>query len=688
MRSTTHRRTLVMAFAFWAAAVPCVLAGGTAFGADATASVEQMRDLAIEDLLAIDVVSVSKKSEPYSRAAAAVYVLTRDEIRRSGATSLPEALRLVPGLHVARIDATWFAVTARGFNSLFANKLLVMVDGRSVYTSLFSGVYWEALRIPLDSIERIEVIRGPGGAVWGANAVNGVINIITRSSDDTQGLAVDAVAGTSSPESGLDVRYGGRAGALTYRITGTRVVRESFDHDPRLVDNGLADSRGGVRADWARGRDTAMASAEAYGVKERAWSRVVTEFPPTSTAGIGDARNRGHNMLARFTHETAGGSTLQAQVYYDHYARNFGFIDEKATTVDADLQQALSPAAGHEVVWGLGVRRVRSSLRESMTISTAHPVRRYELWNLFGQDEISFAGGRYRLTLGTKLEHHDRTGLEILPSVRFAHERTPTSTIWVAASRAVRTPSRYDSEVRLYIDVLPTEPLPTVVEVNGSGNVDVEKVVSFEAGARGRLGSVGTIDVTGYYNRYDDLVGVRFLSTGVEFGPTGPVGVAKAGFGNGPGARSYGAEVSADIPCRRVCSFRLAYTYHKARMDGTQEETGYAQIMDPKAAPKNQLVARASFALSSRIDVDAVARTVGSFVRPRSLISNMMDRGDIPSYTELDLHVGWKVRDNVILRVVGQDLLHEQHVEFGDYSFGRNPAAPRRRAYAGLTWTF
>ena len=411
---------------------------------------EDLTTLGLEELMNIEVTSVSKKLEKRSGAAAALYVITEEDIRRSGATSIPEALRLVPGVEVSRIDSNKWAIGVRGFGSRLARSMLVLIDGRSVYTPLFAGTYWEVQDTLLEDIDRIEVIRGPGGTLWGANAVNGVINIITKHSRDTQGLLATAGGGTEERAFG-SARYGGTLGeTFTYRLYG-----KYFDRDGGFVPRGddydaWSMSRGGFRTDWAMGpQDTLKVQGDLYD-GDAGQHAVITRFRPPFTQVVeDDATLSGANLLGRWRHEVSDRSDLALQAYYDNTYRREPSFRERRNTFDLDFQHRFGIPWRQEIIWGLGYRLTADNTGSVPTIVFRPRDRSDDLYSLFAQDEVTVIEDKLRLIVGSKFEHNDYSGFEFQPSGRLVWTPAGSHVVWGSISRAVRTPSRLDHDLEL-----------------------------------------------------------------------------------------------------------------------------------------------------------------------------------------------------------------------------------------------
>ncbi len=615
---------------------------------DKLAAAADLKKLSIEELMDIDVTSVSRRAERLNDAAAAIAVITQEDIRRSGVTSLPEALRLVNSLQVARQNQRTWAVTARGFNIPTANKMLVLIDGRSVYTPLFSGVFWDVQDTLLEDVERIEVIRGPGATLWGANAVNGIVNIITKRAADTQGGLLTAGAGNEEKGFG-GVRYGGTLGATGHY----RAYGKYFNRDSLILADG-SDARdpmwmgqGGFRADWkTAGRDAFTFQGDAY------------------TGRIGeptrdDSNVDGGNLLGRWSRTLSEESDLELQVYWDRTHRYIpGSFEEHLDIMDLDFQHRLPIAERHDLVWGFGYRHHADRVENSRSLAFLPARKDFDLFSLFAQDEVSLMDGRLALTAGTKLEHNDSTGLEVQPSVRAAWKASERRTLWAAASRAVRTPTRIDEDFVIFLP-------DGQVFVQESPGFESEELLAWELGYRIQPHPELLLDVAAFYNVYDNL-----RSQEPPAGRPFPITLA-----NELEAETWGVELRSNF--QPVQGWRLQVTYawldKELRLDPDSRDTtrGVGEGNDPE----HRVSLRSLFDLPGGFEVDGWLRYVSALPSPA-----------VDDYTELDVRLGWRASDGLELALVGQNLLHGSHEEFGPANLFRE--AVERSFHGKATWRF
>lgn len=636
-----------------------------------------LTSLSLEELLNVEVTSVSRKQERWFEAPAAVYVITQEDIRRSGATTIAEALRLAPGLDVARFDSNAWAISSRGFNGLFANKLLVLMDGRTVYTPLFGGVFWDVQDTFLEDIERIEVIRGPGGTIWGANAVNGVINIITKRAQDTQGGVL--TGGGGSEERGFGgTRYGVRLGNGAY----LRAYAKYFDRGAFVTARGNQASdqwqagRGGFRLDWNAGRrDAFTLQGDIYTGHVGRTFGVTAPTPPFGQIVNSWERMDGGNLLGRWQHQFAPDSSAALQLYYDRTGRDSAALfREDRDTFDVDLQHQFALAARHAVVWGLGYRYTEDHIRNSFAFSLHPTSRGLNLFSSFVQDEITLIERRLTLTIGSKFEHNDFSGFEFQPSGRLLWTPAPRHTVWAAVSRAVTTPSRQEQDVRFNAAVFPT-PDGTLVYVSHFGNHDFksEELLAYELGYRVQPKDQFFFDLATFYNEYRNLFTTE--SSGapfIETDPPPPHLVMAETSVNSARAESWGLELSASWnPLPR---WRLAGAYTWFDLHSHRAMPGFGAEGD---APHNQVNARSFIDLPYGLEFDTLLYYVDS-----------LSTQGVPSYIRTDLRLGWRPHHDVEVSLVGQNVFEDQHREFGDEVSGTKVSEVPRGGYAKLTWRF
>ena len=627
-----------------------VFAAGPALYAQSSPSLptpNALKKMSVEQLMDIEVTSVSKRPEKLSEAASAIQVVTADDIRRSGATSLPEALRLASNLEVAQIDSRQWAITARGFNNVFADKMLVLIDGRSVYTPLYAGVYWDVQDTMLEDLDRIEVISGPGATQWGANAVNGVINITTKSAKDTQGAFLAGGTGSELRTSAA-ARYGGRLAPNVFY----RVYAKYFDRGDSVRSNGTKSNdawrtgQTGFRVDWDAAADTQLTlQGDAYDGTE-------------GQVGPDNIRVNGGNLLGRWSRKLAENSDVKLQLYYDRTHRRIpGSFTQNIDTYDLDFQHRRPFGTANDLVWGLAYRLVDDGVNNTPANAFLPPRVKRQWFSGFVQDEVAIVRDRLHLTLGTKVEHNDYTGVEIQPSVRLAWRPAKTQTVWSAFSRAVRTPSRIDRDL--------FSPATPPYRVAGGEKVVSEKLLSAEFGYRVQLEPSLALSLATFFNTYDDLRSLEPLNPPFAF----PVEAS-----SGLHGRSGGAELTADWRVSPAWRLRAGYTelrVHSEPQSGTADRTTRDSIARD---PNHQLFLRSLVDLSARWECDTALRYIAPIGNQR-----------LPGYTEADVRLGWRPTAACELSLNGQNLLHNHHPEFNGPGSRREI---QRGFYGKATWSF
>ena len=642
--------------------------------------------LTLEELGNIRVTTVSRKSEKLSGAAAAIYVITQDDIRRSGITLLPEALRMAPGLEVARPNSRQWAIGSRGFTDTYANKLLVLMDGRTLYTPLFSGVFWEETDAVLEDVDRIEVIRGPGATLWGANAVNGVINIITKSAKDTQGGLVSGGGGMEARAFGT-VRYGGRLGTNAWY----RVYSKYGNHDEstQLDGRGASDSswssQSGFRMDWEPSKENHLTLQGDYYYGDFGGKVLLSDL---NTPGLfpfsGSAKVEGGNLLGRWTHDFSSDSELSAQLYYDRTDRDFFIAREVRDTFDVDVQHRFSLGERQEIVWGGSYRYSADEIAESPDFQMTDPNVALRLASGYFQDEIALMQDQVHLTLGARVEHNDFTGFEFQPTGRVAWAPDDRNTLWGAVSRAVRTPSRTERDFRIFLDptsFLPSLPVPIVVEGLGNRDMVAEELLAFEIGYRANIHERLSIDCTIFYNDYQNHQSVNGLPielrTASDPDQT-PFLVLPIQFDNDAFGETYGIETSATWQPVERLRIRANYTFLRMNLHTDGPIRSLEEDLEGNS-PKHQVSLWSDIEISRNIELGLGARYVDG-------LPGVFQR--IPAYEELDARLAWRPAPDFELSIVGRGLLHAHHSEFSPLFIVPRDVQVDRAIYGKVTWRF
>lgn len=637
--------------------------------------------LALEDLMKIEVSTAARKQQKMADVAAAVYVISQEDIRRSGATSIPEALRMAPGLNVARIGSSSWAISARGFNGRYANKLLVQMDGRTVYTPMFSGVFWNVQDTLLEDVERIEVIRGPGAAMWGANAVNGVINIITKSARDTQGNL--AVAGAGDQERGFAAfRHGGQIDEDThFRVYGKAFDRAAAeDRAGNRLDDDWRGARSGFRLDKRlTGGDRLTVQGDTYSLKVGETVRPYTVLtPPYGTPYAADDTAKGANVLARWQHRLEDQSEMTLQAYFDRAEFSAPKLSETQNTFDLDFQHRLAPSLVHDIMWGANVRHIQSRAGNTADISFSPESHSYTNFSVFLQDDIALIPERLRLTLGSKLEKPHFGDTELQPNARLLWTPDGSNSVWLAASRASRTPSRGETESRVALGVLPPTAesfgLPVQLATVPNADLEAEKLTAYEIGYRTLLTSRLSLDIAAFSNHYSDQSQWDVGTPELAMAPVPHLNAPLAYTNAGSKTKTRGIEVVADWRPLDWMRLEASHTWlHVSEPPPDGVNTYVAGT-----SPKHQSSLRWMMDLTKKSQVDVWLRHVGKL--------KSQDQ-EIPDYTELDIRFGYAVSRQLDLSLVGQNLLDSRHAEFSETSSVPVSYIPRG-VYAKATWKF
>jgi iron complex outermembrane receptor protein len=669
-------------FLMRALACELVLVALALLAAQAQNAQPDLTALKIEDLMNVDVTSASKKEQKLSQVPAAIFVITAEDIRRSGATNIPDLLRMVPGLEVAQINPSTWAISARGFNGQYSNKLLVLIDGRTVYTPTFSGVFWDAQDVPLDLIGRIEIIRGPGATVWGANAVNGVINIITKSARDTQRGMLTANVGTLEHIGGV-IRYGGPIG----NRGAYRVFADGFEMGHFLTPDHLNAQddwyrfHGGFRADanlTARDSITIQGGAIRGNAGEMT-DAIVSLQPPVNA--ILDLRDRfsGWNVLVRWKRALSGGSETSLQIYFDRSNRGDTTYGIGLNTLDIDFQDHVHWGRRHDFVWGLGYRSNSDDTASTSRISFTPPDLTTHIFSSFVQDEIAFDSDRVSLSLGTKFEHEYYNGFNLQPSTRITWTPDGRTTLWAAVSGAQGTPSRVDASIRFNYAAFPgPNNLPILISLIGNPALKNTRLIATEGGLRKQLSEKISFDSTVFYNRYRDLVSEEAGATSLEIDPPPehllmPTYLSDLLYGE-----THGAEIFGNVKLATRWTISPGYTFLAMHLHTEAASLDTTTAPETEGGiPNQQAQLRSNVNLPWHWQWTTSAYFVGRLAAPK-----------IPSYTRLDTNLAWQPSERLSLDLVGQDLLRNLHQEYMGPDLTVLPSLIRRSAYARITWRF
>ncbi len=589
-------------------------------------SAVELKKLSFEELMNIEVTSVSKVPEKLTEVASAIQVLTNDDIHRSASNSLPEALRLASNLQVAKPNSHDWAISSRGFNAAplrnntLSNKLLVLIDGRSVYTPLFGGVFWDVQNVMLEDLDRVEVVSGPGGTLWGANAVNGVINVITKSAKETQGIFITASSGTFLQDQ-LAARFGSRLDSNLYlRIYGQHIDQGSMKSGSGAdAKDGWGMTQGGFRLDYYPSpKNTLSVHGDVYGGEEDS---------------LGLSKRNGQNITAKWIHAYSETSELVLQAYFDRTwtYQAIGDFRELLNTYDVDMQHHFRLDRSNSILWGLGYRLTNDNVSNSFV-----PAEKYlNLINTFIQDQITLAPHKLELTVGTKFLYNDYSGLEIQPSARMAWTPAHKHTLWAAVSRAVRTPSRFETD---FVS-------PALTTTTGFKS---EKVIAYEIGYRARLAERISLSLATFYNDYTDLRSIDTINT---------TSTPRFIFANHQKATTWGLEISSNVVATDWWRLRLGYTYIDKNFTSTSPKALATADLIEALDPKHQVMMQSIMNLTKHLQWDVTARYVDN------IKSTLTVGVAVPSYTTFDVRLAWESR-RFSFSVQGQNLAAQDHTEF------------------------
>jgi iron complex outermembrane recepter protein len=642
---------------------------------------DKLLSLSLEELMEVKVTSVSKREHKATDSAAAIYVITSSDIERSSATNIPELLRMVPGIHVAQVNANNWAITSRGNNGIFANKLLVLVDGRSVYTPIFAGVFWPQLDLVLEDIERIEVIRGPGATLWGANAVNGVINIITKKAKATQGNLISA-AGGSEIHGLASVRHGSTIGENTdYRVYGkfkniasseTTLGEDSFDH--------WKHGQVGFRADSQLGdNDTLTIQGDSFAGKARSYLTTPSLLAPYKNNVMESGELYGQNILAKWSHQISKGSDLSLQTYFDRADRDDIILKNEINTFDTELQHRFSPFENDSMTWGLGYRSYHFDLDQTMPLLSFTPHDgTVDQASGFLQNEYSLFDGELKLIAGSKFENNDFTGFEAQPSARAIWTVNQENTIWTSFSRALRTPTLVQEYSSFQASVFPDQAsnLPTLVSTRGNHDNQSERLYAYELGYRRFITSKAHLDIATFYNHYEEIEDFRAGNPSLVSGEI-PYILVPVHYSNGSQLESTGIESVLDYELAKGYRFQFSHTYLYLNHQASRDSIAIAGTNAETESASNLANIRSMIDLPYDLELDSMLRYVDS-----------VPGLNIDSYFELDMRLGWNFSKELELSLIGQNLLQSNHAEYVSNAVAIKPSELQRAVYGKIVWRF
>lgn len=639
-----------------------------------------LTSMSIEQLMQVDVTSVSKRSEPLDDLAAAIFVITQDDIRRSGATNIPDLLRMVPGVDVAQITANSWAISVRGLNARYGNKLLVMVDGRSVYTPTFGGVFWDVLDVPLENIDRIEVVRGPGGVAWGDNAVNGVINIITKKTEKTLGGLV--VAGGGNLDQGFGtVQYGGKFGKATdYRVYMKYLNQAQLPNlSGQPGGDGWHTLRSGFRVDSTlSSKDTLSVEGQIYaGQQGNPVLYAPSANSPEAQPEDMQVGLSGGDLQGTWNHTYSARSDTRLQVSYDHYKRN-DVLREGRSTLTIDFQHHYAWKARQNIVWGAEYSYSDSHTDGSFGVFLDPANLNTQLFNVFIQDEIALIANRLTLTLGTRVENNYYTGFGNLPSARLSWKASSRQMFWASVSKAERIPASTDTALRVIVGgfTTPNGP-PALITLFGNPNFQNENLIAYEAGYRTTIGNHVSVDIAAYYNDYDHE---QTTESGLPFFEVVPPPhlVIPLTYGNLSHGETEGVEFTGNWRVTNRWTLSPGYAYeviHFRTKAGSNDTTSVPT--EEGSTPTHSAQLRSHIDLLHSLSWDTSAYFV-----------DRLDYQAVPAYTRLDTQLMWQCSRQIVFSLVGQNLLQSRHIEWNLANGGVISTMIKRSAYAKITWRF
>ena len=656
----------------------CLSVGMLLVPARVLASTDDLDDLmqmSLQDLTQIQVTSVSKRAEKANEVAAAISVITAEDIRRSGANTVPEVLRGIPGLQVSRINAGWWAISARGNANQFGNKLLVLLDGRSLYNPMFSGVVWEEQGTPLEDIERIEVIRGPGSTLWGSNAVNGVINIITKNSKDTQGDMIAAGIGNFESTNAYG-RHGGKIGDdATYRTYANHFVQDNSESaSGAAAFDGWDMTRAGLRVDGKLDNEANYTvSSDVYkGSRDIPFTRVPDISIDRVKVALDEHQMYGGDVITKYSRKLADDSNVDLQVYYDFVGRDGDEFGQKIQTLDFDAQHTFDINKRNQFIWGGGYRVVYAEMDPSLLIR--YPYGNTELTQLvsaFAQDKIELVPNKLFLTLGSKFEYNTYTNFEVQPNARLAWLPTPNQTVWTAVTKAVRTPSIDERNMSQIVGATPAG----YVQIQANPNIQSEELIAYEVGYRNQPLTNVSFDATAFINQYHNL---RTIEPGGTPGGDVVISLIPENLGE---RTTTGFELAANWDVEK--NWSLSGTYSYLNMDFKHESGSLDTIAasEDGKSPTNMYSIKSHYIFNSEWEMDNSAYYYGA------ITGSSGDPNNVKAFTRMDAKLTYKPMEGVETALIGQNLLYAQHQEFGSSIYSQPYEIPRS-VYAKITLRF
>ena len=654
---------------------PCLLSAATQ---PTDRQAQQLKSLTLEQLGNVEVTTQSKEPTEVWNTPAAIYVLTADDIRRAGVTNVPDALRLVPGVNVFRVNGSrnW-AVGIRGLADQFSRYVLVLIDGRSVYTPLFGGVLWTINSVMLEDIDRIEVIRGPGGIIWGADAVNGVINIITKHSQDTKG-ALMSTGGGNVDQNTEDFRYGSEHNGWTWRANAFGFVRSPEYHIENQPNYDWSrDVQAGFRLDRVSGRDEFSLQGDAYWGKFGDAQSLSTYDPAATFISYKSTDVSGGDLRTRWRRRFSNKSDIYLQAYWSHDHRIGSNFGEERDNYDVDFLHRLPATTHQQFTWGAGIRISPSTTRHTVPTDGFNPAGRTEsIYSGFLQEEFRLVPGKLSLIAGSKLEHNNYTGFEYQPNVRMLFTPTEKFSAWASIARAVRIPDRVNEDIQN--DIYVPSPGLIFLRLNGNHNLISERLIAYEGGFRTLIAPRLYLSATGFYNAYRNIIAVGALKVGTPTVPPYPPGTRlfTVNYINGIHGATDGAEVGPDLQAASFWRIRPGFSYLNVDLSNEPGSTNTLTLNSLRgSSPTYQAFIQSNVNLPRHFEFDQSFRYVDSLPAQK-----------VRAYTTADARIGWNPSKNFSVSVTGQNLLQPHHAEFG---IDPPPTVSiKRGVYAKLVWSY
>lgn len=635
-----------------------------------------LTSMSLEDLMKVEVTTVSRQKQSIGEAPAAVTVIGQDDIHRSGMNTIPDLLRLVPGIDVARFNSSAWAVGSRGFSDVYTNKLLVLADGRTIFGSTFGGVFWNAEDYLLQDLDRIEVVRGPGATLWGSTAVNGVINIVSKSAKDTQGWLVSGLGGNQ--QQGGAVRFGGQIDDDTWFRVYTK-YRNFGDQETaagRSAEDGWQSIQGGFRIDRESGDNTLTLQGDIFGQQLSSSETQPILAPPYQAIQNQTFNADGGNILGRWTHRFSDTSDLSVQMYYDRFDHYELYAPFHQNQFDVGFQHKFQMTQRQQLIWGMEYRALldRVSARNGYTVNPS--ARAMQFTSAFVQDDIAIVPERLHFIVGTKLEYDPYVNFQVQPGGRILWTPDKKNTVWASVSRALTTPARYQEDMNTVFNAFPTPAGPGFGGAVASRGLSPEELIAYEIGYRVSPVRAVSVDLNLYYNDYHRVIGTQTLTPTFVPAPT-PHLFVPVRWTNNLEAQSYGGEVAATWNVTDNWRLTGSYSLLSLHVNATGPDNAVRAGFYRGTSPEHQAQLRSYYNLTRNLQLNTAVFYV-----------SQLDEGHIPANVRVDANIDWQIRDNLDLMVGVQNLFDDRHPEFAGTESYFVPTELPRTFFARLTYRF